>query len=263
MILPTFAAVLLASSGSVLPEYLPLMREEVRLLQEEQEQQDVLDVEDAGGDPFPSTGSAEETSDEFVTVRSGGTTYALGDVPVRAWFGPYVRDMVLRGIVTGYRDAQGTPTGVFGPERPVSVEELAKMAVAAAGIDASACPVPRNATAKGGWSASFVGCAEGKKFSIFSDATVDVRRPALRGEVVVTTLEAFGVALPAATDSPFSDVLPSAQFASAILRAAADGIVGGYKDAAGNATGTFAPDRQISRAEIAKVLSLAIQVYAE
>lgn len=231
---------------------------------EAQQAQDALD--NAGSDFFPVSGSgaaAAAGTEDFVTVPMGEKSYALTDVPQSEWYAPYVRDMATRGIVSGYRNSAGQPTGIFGPEKPVSVEELAKMALAATGADTSSCRDPVNATALGSWSVRYIGCAEQRGLTVYSDGTVNVARPALRGEVAQTILEAFGVTLAPFTDADkfFTDVLPSTLFASAITRAAKDGIVTGYKDANGNMTGLFGPDRRVTRAEISKILSLAIQVY--
>ena len=49
--------------------------------------------------------------------------------------------------------------------------------------------------------------------------------------------------------------------ANAIETAANDGIVSGYADAEGNATGLFKPLDFVNRAEVAKMITLALQVY--
>ncbi len=205
-----------------------------------------------------------EGSDTYVTFRLGDVPYLLHDVPLTAWFAPYVRDMTERGIVTGYRSSQGIPTGVFGPERNVSLEELAKMSVEAAGLDRASCPgIPNNPVAEKSWSASYVACAESHAFAVYADGTVDVRRAATRAEVVMTVLQAFGAQVLELTDAEkiFTDVTPSTLFAGAIKTAVQGGIVSGYVDAQGKLTGQFGPSRPINRAEVSKILSIAIQVY--
>ncbi len=152
----------------------------------------------------------------FVSFRINGVPYVLKDVPALAWFAPYVRDMADRGIVTGYKDANGIPTGVFSPEKSVTLEELAKMAVEAAQIDKSLCPAaPKNPLAAGAWSAPYVSCAESHLFALYADGTTDIRRPATRAEVVMTILQAFGVQLqePDPVKPLFTDVNASTLFA--------------------------------------------------
>jgi hypothetical protein len=231
-----------------------------------EESQQLKDAEDAAGtDFFPvSASGANAPLGTYATLLWNGKQIDLTDVPRAAWFAPYVQGMVKMGIMAGYADASGQPIGLFRPAQPVSIEEIAKVVLVSAGIDPSSCGAgqPKNPAALGRWSAPYVLCAESRHLSVFSDGSVDLSRPALRGEVVTTILEAFSVA-PAAVlpTSPFTDVLPTTRFANAILRASTDGIIGGYRDADGNATGLFGPDRTIMRGELAKVLSLALQVY--
>ncbi len=200
----------------------------------------------------------------FVSFRMNGVPYALKDVPSGAWFAPYVRDMAERGIVSGYKDANGIPTGVFSPEKSVTLEELGKMAVEAAGIDKASCPAaPLNPLASGAWSAPYISCAESHSFALYSDGTTDIRRPATRSEVVMTILQAFGVQLqdPDPVKPLFTDVNASTLFAPAIATAVRDGIVAGYQDAQGRLTGEFGPEKPVNRAEVCKMLSIALQLY--
>lgn len=207
-------------------------------------------------------GELEEFSD-FVQFRIDGVPYVFKDVPVIAWFAPYVRDVAERAVVSGYRDANGVPLGIFGPERNVTLEELAKMAVQASKTDLSACPeVPLNPKAKGQWSAPYVSCAEQQAFAVYADGAVDLKRNATRSEVVITVLQAFGRSVNDQTVTSFKDVNSSTPFGTAIGQAVADGIVSGYTDQAGNPTGLFGPMNPVNRAEIAKIISRSISIYA-
>ncbi len=220
---------------------------------------------------FPATGTGIEkvTMDPgaaagVVSFRIAGVPYLLNDVPVGAWFAPYVRSVAEQGIVSGYKDADGMPTGIFGPARNVSIEELAKMSIEASRIDKAGCTAAaKNPAAAQSWSSLYIACAEEHSFAVYSDGTADLKRPATRGEVVMTILQAFGVPPRdiKGTTPIFKDVDSSTLFSSAINTAVQDNIVSGYTDAAGNPTGFFGPDKSINRAEIAKMLSIAVQVY--
>jgi hypothetical protein len=227
---------------------------------------------EAQDDFFPETGTGtsrrggQESSagGQFVRVMVNGVSYDLTDVPFSAWFGPYVRDVADRGIVSGYRNAQGVPTGIFGPERPVSIEELAKMTLEAAGADISSCPeFPKNLAAQLSWSSRYIACAEQQSLAVYADGTVEIGRPATRAEVVMTVLQGFGATFrdSAPAGIALKDVSASTLFSSAIFTALQDGIVAGYADAAGNPTGLFGPGNPVNRAEVSKIVSLAIQVY--
>ncbi len=235
----------------------------------EGEQKDI--ATETATDLFPDDGTAipEERQGDltefkgFVWFRVNDVPYVLKDVPTGQWFAPYVRDVAERGIVSGYKDAAGNPLGVFGPERNVTLEELAKMVVQAAKIDLQSCPpAPKNEPVRGTWSAPYVSCAEAGGFAVFADGTGDLRRPATRAEVVVSLLQAFGRSIGEDLTAPFKDVNASTLFAPAIAAAVKDGIVSGYTDASGNPTGFFGPTNPVNRAEVAKMLSLALQLYA-
>jgi len=211
-----------------------------------------------------ATRQVEVQADPFVTFRENGVLYALKDVPRQAWFAPYVRDIVERKIAGGYRTPDGIPTGMFGPANDVAVDELAKMAVVSTGLDYNLCTgSAKNPMAEtGSWARPFVVCAEKLGWAVYSDGTANLRRSATRAEVIMTLLQAFDVPLKQISGSGviFSDVGSSTQFAPAIYTAALDGIVGGYEDVSG-AKPLFGPAKPINRAEVAKMLSVALQLY--
>jgi len=211
----------------------------------------------------PKVVLGENTPSAFVSIRVDGVPVNLTDVAGDVWFAPYVRDVADRGIVSGYRDAQGRPRGLFGPEDSVTLEQLAKMAIEATGHVLLECAEGdlRNESAKQSWSRDYIACAEHLHWAVYADGSVDVLRPATRSEVVVTVLQAFEVFFSRASGTVFSDVNSSTEFSGAIERAAADAIVSGYADAAGVSTGLFGPQDPVNRAAMAKILSLALQVY--
>lgn len=212
-----------------------------------------------GGETGPSPG----TSPEFVTVTVDGRPLAFADVPVREWFAPYVRSIAERGIISGYRSADGIPLGSFGPADSVTLEQVAKVALYAAGADVSSCETEIPNPSATAWAVLFVTCAQQSQWSAYSDSTVDVTRPATRAEVVATVLQAFAVQTGNIGGETFTDVGSSTLYAAAIERAAKDGIVNGYADAAGHPTGAFGPDDAVNRAEFAKIVTLALEVYGE
>ena len=197
-----------------------------------------------------------------VTVKVGNWDVALTDVPVDQWFAPYVQDMAEKGVISGYKDAVGVMLGLYGPADSVTIEQIAKIAVEASGVDQSKCALPtKNKSAVGTWSEVYIACAEHYGWSIYSDGSVDLYRKATRAEVVTTVLQAFGRDFEMGTGNLFEDVTSTMQVRYAIETAALDGIVGGYTDVYGEPTGFFGPYDPVNRAETAKIVSLAIQVY--
>ncbi len=206
----------------------------------------------------------EQRVGDFVSVENSGKTIVFHDVPLKEWFAPYVRVMAEQGVVNGYQDEHGNPLGLFKPQSNVSVEELAKIVVSLTGGIAPDCPAtPRNPTASGSWSLPFVGCAEARNWVVFSDGSINVKRQALRSEVIVTALQAYKQEAATASGTIFNDVPASIQFAASIEKAHADGLVTGYSDSQGNAIGTFGPHDPVTRAELVKILTLAQQVYTK
>lgn len=245
--------------------------EEERWMQTERETWRELLNAESSADLFPAPPEEEGVIDDrrtqriggFLEVRVGRTTMLFVDISRDEWFAPYVREIAERGIVSGYRDAAGNPTGSYGPADTVTVGQLAKIAVEASASGSLLCGgSPLNATASGGWMAPFVQCAEQRGWSLFADGTVDVSRPAARGEVVVTMLQALNVPPEERTGEEFTDVTFQTSFGAFIEQAKRDGIVSGYTDEFGQPTGAFGPADSVTRAEIAKIVTLALQIYA-
>ena len=197
-----------------------------------------------------------------VTVEIRGSSIVLQDVPTYAWFAEFVEDMASRGIISGYRDEDGNPLGQYGPADNVTIEQLSKIAVEAAGIDLQQCTnALKNKKAQGSWSESYIRCAESSNWALYGDGTVDITRPASRSEVVTTVLQAFDASFRSLDGTVFKDVNATTEFGVAIETAAADGIVSGYTDEDGNLTGFFGPSHPVNRAEIAKIVSMALRIY--
>ena len=205
-----------------------------------------------------SSSSRSATEPDQLTLTVEGTSVTYHDVPVSAWFAPYVRLLLLNGIVSGYRDADGRLTGFFGPANPVTEAEILKMALLAGKKDIDGSAVPANLSAQGDWSAPFVKLAEDLGLSVYT-ARLNVQQPATRGEVVETVLEVLGIPTDGSGDNPFSDLSADHAHAAALLTAWRLGIITGDTDAEGNPLGTVRPDDLINRAEAAKIIATVFQ----
>lgn len=208
-------------------------------------------------------GAREDRVGDLLTVTSGGETVTFRDVRLDQWFAPYVREIAQQGIVSGYRDVQGNALGLFGPADSVTIEQMAKVLLGASGMLAECDGQSEviNPLAADAWSKEYIACAEQHSWTVYADGTVDITRPATRAEVVVTVLQSFGVEAGEVTDAPFTDVAVTAQFTPSIAQAKNDGIVTGYSDIDGNPTGLFGPEDPVNRAEFAKIVTLAMQIY--
>jgi plastocyanin len=186
---------------------------------------------------------------------------AFKDVQKSEWFYPFVAAVVDWGIVSGYRDAEGDLTGMYGPGDQLSRAQILKMVVKAAQIDESTCVAePMHPQASGHWAKVFVGCAETLGMRSMRNHP-DLDAPATRAEVVSMIHDGFTVSVPALF-SNFSDTV-NHPFESDIAYGNITGLVTGDTDANGNPTGMFRPDDGLKRAEGAKLIYQALRVYAE
>jgi DNA-binding beta-propeller fold protein YncE len=202
--------------------------------------------------PFLSNSSSSASSATMPAVSSASSSNsaqplpAFSDVSPSSWFSSYVDTLSRAGIVSGYKDAYGRPTGDFKPGNPVTEAEILKMALLASGKTIGEGS-PQNTSALNDWSAPYVKEAETLQFSVYLPS-LDIHRPATRGEVIQTILEAFGVTI-AGGQNPFRDLPSDSSFTPAIETAAKLGIISGDTDAQGNPIGTVRPDAPINRAE--------------
>jgi|GEM_PF-1706353 len=178
------------------------------------------------------------------------------DVPLDAWFAPYVAYVIEEKIAQGYRSTDGTPKGEFGVANPVTYAEVLKMALEATDVKIDGLPPPRNISAKGTWASAYVAKAETLALAVFNP-DLDVNQSATRGAVIQTILEVMGIPTDIKIPSPFTDVPSTNIYAKAITTAAAYGLVQGDNDASGNPLNRFRPDDPINRAEVAKIIALA------
>lgn len=206
----------------------------------------------------------EETkADKFVLISVDGVDIQLRDVPQNVWFSSYIFDVARRGVLSGYKDESGKPTGKFGPGNPVTIGELAKIAHRLKGIGEENFigKNPENPQASGQWFSPFIASAETRGWTLYKDATVDPLRSATRAEVMVTLLQVMNVPLEWQKGDLFSDVTVRTRFASAIETAARDGVVEGLKDEDGKPLHIFDPEGPINRAELAKIINKIFDVY--
>jgi hypothetical protein len=263
-----------AATGAVLEESVKTWAE-VEQENTAEESIDMQQMEDESSDelfPAGTSSSSQGTISEqrssrtsaYISVTVDGRLITFGDVPRDEWFAPYVRDIAERGIVSGYRDADGNPLGLFGPADNVTVGQLAKIALASSSsLDDCPTTPPLNLTASGTWAASYIACTEKLGWTLFADGSIDVNRPATRAEVVVTLLGAFKAPIGEPTGTAFTDVTASTLYNPAIEQAKKDGIISGYTDEDGNLTGLFGPDDSVTRAELSKIVTLTLQIYGQ
>lgn len=178
------------------------------------------------------------------------------DVKEGDWFGGYVSSVAKWGIVAGYKDKDGKPTGKYGPGDPVTIAEILKMSMKAAKVDEKECPaIVKHPKAGAHWAKTYVACGEAWGLRLLK-GNPDLNRGAKRAEVLTTLFDSFRDEVPQES-SNFTDA-QGHPFEADIAFAAKLGIVSGDKDADGNAKGTFRPNDSVNRAEAAKMIYLKV-----
>lgn len=176
------------------------------------------------------------------------------DVGIKEWFGDYVKEMMDLGIISGYKDKLGNLTGEFKPANEVTVAEMLKIALEAAGVGTSS-----NTPSKGEnhWSAGYVAMAEELEMMIVQDDGLDLDRPATRAEVMVMIAEAFGLEAPTYEESTFSDFAYAGdQYTGSVVEYMKDmEVIEGYGD------GTFGYILEVNRAEVSKIVINVINIF--
>jgi hypothetical protein len=198
-------------------------------------------------------------NDLIATLEEDGSS-VFSDVDRQGWYLQYVSLVSGWGIVSGYRDQKGKSLGLFGPGDPVTIAEILKMALRAAGVDETQCGgFAMHPKARDHWSARYVACAEEKKMRIVK-MYPDLDRAARRAEVIGVIHDAFGDdVLPLL--STFSDTIDH-DYEADIAYAAVLGIVSGDTDVHNEPIGTFRPDENVNRAEAAKIIVEKLRVMA-
>lgn len=190
-----------------------------------------------------------------VTVENNGSTLAFVDVPKDAWFTPYIETVARRGIITGYKDSNGSFTGLFGPGNPVTLGELSKISHVFGDVDPQFAKGDLlNKSATGKWFATFIVSAEQRGWGVFQNSQQELSQPATRGQVVATLLQVMDTPAAWPKGGVFDDVKRNTPFAGAIETAASLKLVSGVNSGKDEKSSNFAPLAPITRAELSKLL---------
>lgn len=207
------------------------------------------------GDPQVS-GQMCDLSKSAVTYTPAGATLVVNgltvsDVPSDAWYARYVSALMRMNIVSGYRDASGTPLGKFGPGNAITLAETLKIAIVANGYDVSqVTATSTNANVRNQWFEKYVLAAQASVWPI--GQANNFSASATRGVFVDTLLRALGVHIDGPTQCGFTDMAPDNPYARSICTAVQHGIMSGYADKPGK----IGPNNPVNRAEAVKMLDI-------
>ncbi len=176
------------------------------------------------------------------------------DTDDNEWYTTFVAPMKDRGIISGFKDADGNDIGEYRPGNNVTIAETLKIALGSAGEEAGEGN-PKLTKALSHWAKGFVKRAEELELDVVTDSDLDLNRNATRAEVVRIMLEAAGVDPEDVSSTDFSDVSSSHKHAKFVQLAKKLGIVSGD-----DGTSNFRPDESINRAEVAKIANQILEV---
>lgn len=179
-----------------------------------------------------------------LTLQKGASTLPTFTDVETHWSKEYVEDLAADGVVEG-RD------GNFEPDKPVLRAEAIKMVMIGLGFEEVSCDATIFPDLNpGDWFCGIVTKAYLKGVVKGDDGMLYPGRNINRAEAVKVLLMVKGINPPEMDTNPFSDVDPAAWYASYAYKAKVLGYIDGVD-------GNFEPDRDITRAELAKIVSLA------
>lgn len=171
------------------------------------------------------------------------------DLPDTHWAYAYVGYLFCQGVVGGY------PDGTFRPDNGSTRGQFAKMVVLGMGwvpynpITPTFSDVPPASTFYTYIEAAFLHGVIGG----YNDGTFRPNNPVTRAQAVKMLVLGRSWPLLNPPTPTFPDVLASHWAYSYVETALAHGIAGGFGD------GTFRPEQPISRAQLAKMVAMAMQ----
>ncbi len=198
----------------------------------------------------------ESKRGRLVVQGKEGTTL-FWDVLLDSMFTPYIGDLASKGIISGYKNAAGKPTGEYAPDKSVSIAEVLKMAMEAFQDVPTSSILPKNRSAKTSWAAPYVARAEELQLPFFK-RRVNINAPATRAQAIEIFAEVIDVNIPNDSSNLYRDVPLSMPYAFAINQATRLCWIEGYRNRNNELTGIFRPSDTMNRDEAAKILSVIL-----
>lgn len=194
-----------------------------------------------------------------LSIQVSGKTVVLTDVSANAWFAADVKALSDAGIMQGYRDNQGIPTGKFGPADPVTRAQFLKMVAV---MMVNRYDFDRSTVQTGDrWYAQYLAVVQSQDPQLPNIMPIDdtsLSQPILRNEAAGLLHLSLGNynMTPPNDPKPFPDVNTDTPNFPAITELHVYGVISGD-----GKTGKFEPNRTLNRAEAAKMLVTTSSAY--
>ncbi|MFA6039385.1 MAG: glycoside hydrolase family 20 zincin-like fold domain-containing protein [Candidatus Peribacteraceae bacterium] len=141
---------------------------------------------------FAATVRTTFTGNLPLVVRQGGFMIFL-DISASSPVASDVRYLAARGVISGFRSAEGFFLRLFKPSQTLRYSEAAKIVVEAADIPLRSQDRPATLSARDHWSQAYVATLEARGSPVFSHPALDVDAPISRVALLRLILEAFDV----------------------------------------------------------------------
>jgi hypothetical protein len=186
-----------------------------------------------------------------VTHAAAPASITLRDVPSGEWYEGAVTNLVSKGILSGYKDQNGQPLGIFRPAREISHAEALKLVLLVSDKPELQTPDTEH------WAAPYYEYAQKINTpSLFRKSQFDT--PITRADCIALLIE-VGEFSHASTGNSFNDVPSNHPHAQAISFAQQLGWINGDTDKEGNLLHRFRPDAELSRAEFSVILQRVLE----
>lgn len=167
------------------------------------------------------------------------------------WAKEYIEKLQIAGIVSGKSE------GIFAPDVFLTRAELTKIALNAFEITLdNVSEKPFQDVSVNDWFAQYVETAKNEEIVKGYTDGFHPNQNVTRAEAIKILLSTTGLDIPEGT-TDFKDVAEGAWYEKYVAYAQFFKIVGGYND------GTFQPNKNITRAEIAKITVKTMELYSE
>ncbi len=181
------------------------------------------------------------------------TAAGFDDVPKTHWASGYIADLSIKGILSGVSQNR------FAPEEAVTREQMAKLLVCAFDVPAAGGTNPFTDVPAGDWSADYIRrAAESGLLRGIEDGIFGLGSNMSRQDVavaIVRVLEQSGLVLQEGNMDAFTDAGEIDEYAkTAVAKLYKAGVM------VGDDLGSFRPAAEVTRAEAAKIVYIAIRL---
>lgn len=198
--------------------------------------------------PIDSNGVIGNASDDICFGE------LFSDVDDGLWYSDYTLNATQNGLISGYLDAEGNYTGVFGPADTITTSQALKMISILAhrviNPDSFAFELPYSLPGdlESHWASEYILTADIIGYDLVSDIdSFDPDRNITRAEIVNLIMDAMDADVPSYSTYSLSDI-EGTPYANEIQLAYDLGIVSGY-----DGGDEFGPDNSLLRAEAVKI----------